>query len=608
MKSFSALLVLIPLAALAATDSSDGARLERGKKQVAAMWRAEDGSAAEQKKFVGDEFVATGAALDGMFARYEEILEQLDGHFLEIERALQRHVELDLGPVDLARQAHGRARSGGAPDGRSVRVEDRDRRAAQLPAHDAAAAPRRGRQMVAAAMGGSAAGAALRAARAGGGAGQDRGAGVGRRTCTSPNTTSSMHHLVDASGARPFPRGMRLISHWNLRDELKADYAAKAWAAEAADDRAGHGAHRRPDDPEDRHQQRDASIGIRSPTRSRRRRPRRSRRARLPAKIDPAREPDTRYRVLLDDFLASRAADPFTPTTPTMIARRFDHDREIPEARFVAMMEEVLTSPLAPRIAKLIEQAARPQARAVRPLVRRLPRARDASRGRARRADAQALSDARRPSKTTSRACLTQLGFAPDRAKFFASHIVVDPSRGAGHAHAVGAARRRSAPAHARRGGRHELQGLQHRGPRDRTQRRADLLALSTSTTRFCRACPTPRSPRRWRSSSRRATSSCSGSASPTPSRSACAPSATIWQTFEIAGVALVDLAVWHWMYAHPKATPAELRDATVGIAKSTWNKYYAPILGTTRLAAPRHLLAHDRRVLCTCPIIPSAT
>ena len=34
-----------------------------------------------------------------------------------------------------------------------------------------------------------------------------------------------MHHLVDEQGRRPFPKGMRLISHWNLRDELKADYA-----------------------------------------------------------------------------------------------------------------------------------------------------------------------------------------------------------------------------------------------------------------------------------------------------------------------------------------------------------------------------------------------
>ena len=52
------------------------------------------------------------------------------------------------------------------------------------------------------------------------------------------------------------------------------------------------------------------------------------------------------------------------------------------------------------------------------------------------------------------------------------------------------------------------------------------------------------------------------------------------WGACEIAAVALVDMAVWHWMYDHPDATPAELKEATIGISKSIWNKYYAPIFG----------------------------
>jgi hypothetical protein len=52
------------------------------------------------------------------------------------------------------------------------------------------------------------------------------------------------------------------------------------------------------------------------------------------------------------------------------------------------------------------------------------------------------------------------------------------------------------------------------------------------------------------------------------------------WQTFEIAGVALVDIAVWHWMYEHPRATLPQLRQATMGIAREIWNRHYAPILG----------------------------
>ncbi|NIR43059.1 MAG: hypothetical protein GWN99_06405, partial [Gemmatimonadetes bacterium] len=34
-----------------------------------------------------------------------------------------------------------------------------------------------------------------------------------------------MHHLLDDDGRRLFPPEMRLLSHWNLRDEIKASYA-----------------------------------------------------------------------------------------------------------------------------------------------------------------------------------------------------------------------------------------------------------------------------------------------------------------------------------------------------------------------------------------------
>ena len=37
-----------------------------------------------------------------------------------------------------------------------------------------------------------------------------------------------MHHLLDADGRRPFPPNLRLLAHWNLRDEIKAQYADRA--------------------------------------------------------------------------------------------------------------------------------------------------------------------------------------------------------------------------------------------------------------------------------------------------------------------------------------------------------------------------------------------
>jgi hypothetical protein len=53
------------------------------------------------------------------------------------------------------------------------------------------------------------------------------------------------------------------------------------------------------------------------------------------------------------------------------------------------------------------------------------------------------------------------------------------------------------------------------------------------------------------------------------------------WATYEIAGVALVDMRVWRWMYAHPDATPEQLRIATIGIARDVWNEFYAPVFGS---------------------------
>ncbi|MFN3270518.1 MAG: hypothetical protein ACK42G_08025, partial [Candidatus Kapaibacteriota bacterium] len=52
------------------------------------------------------------------------------------------------------------------------------------------------------------------------------------------------------------------------------------------------------------------------------------------------------------------------------------------------------------------------------------------------------------------------------------------------------------------------------------------------------------------------------------------------WSAYEIMGVALVDMYVWNWLYKNPNATPEELKQAVISIAKDVWNKYYAPVFG----------------------------
>ena len=52
------------------------------------------------------------------------------------------------------------------------------------------------------------------------------------------------------------------------------------------------------------------------------------------------------------------------------------------------------------------------------------------------------------------------------------------------------------------------------------------------------------------------------------------------WGSYEIMGVALVDMYSWRWLYDNPGATAAQLKGQVIRIAQDVWNKYYARHLG----------------------------
>ena len=40
----------------------------------------------------------------------------------------------------------------------------------------------------------------------------------------------------------------------------------------------------------------------------------------------------------------------------------------------------------------------------------------------------------------------------------------------------------------------------------------------------------------------------------------------------------VLEVKVWKWMYEHPQASAAQLKEAVITIAKDVWNEYYAPV------------------------------
>ena len=407
------------------------ARLQRGLAQVGQFWRDNDGDAAAYEDFVRTNFAGDQAALDDMFNRYERLLEQLDGHMHEINREFRQQMDLDLGPVLPFDEAFG----GYDPSAHVIDdffknklaftailnfpLTTLDQRLKDGPNWnrrqwaEVRLAQRFDKRIPA-----------------------DVNLGIAQAEAAAGQYVAEyniwMYHLVDDKGQRLFPAKMRLLSHWNLRDEIKADYADKE---------TGFAKQRTIQQVMERIvTQSIPQVVVNNPAVdwnpfSNEVRPA----AASDSDAGPAKnpsstaEPNTRYAMFLKTFQASKRADPYSPTAPTHIARRFDEDREIPEARVKKMLEQVLTSPLVAQTAKLIEgRLGRP----LEPFDVWYSGFRPGSKYSESELDQMVAKRYPTPEAYQKDIpnLLIKLGFLPDRAQHVASNIVVDPARGSGHA------------------------------------------------------------------------------------------------------------------------------------------------------------------------------
>ena len=402
-----------------------------------------------------------------------------------------------------------------------------------------------------------------------------------------------MHHLLDNQGQRLFPPKLRLITHWNLRDEIKAQY-----------DRGAVGL------PPQRMIQRvmerivDQSIPqvvINHPRVDWN--PFRNEVQASPVtdfdekafparKITDAAEPDTRYAELLNVFHACRQADPYSPTAPTLIARRFADDRQMSEARVKAMLVELLTSPQFTAVGQLIRQ------RLGRPL-EPFDIWYNGFRPKATYTEAQldALVRKKYPSAAAYRddmpRLLVKLGFSPERASFLQAHIDVEPSRGTGHA--MGAAMHGQK---ARLRTRVEADGMNFKGfniaLHEMGHNIEQTFSLNLVDHTLLQGVPNNAFTEALAMVVQGHDLEMLGLTQPDPQANALKTLNDFWATCEISGMALTDIAVWHWMYDHPQATPAELKAATLQIARALWNQYYAPVFpqrDVTLLAVYSHMI-----------------
>jgi hypothetical protein len=555
--------------------ASQRARAQRGLKQIAEFWRASDGDQAAFEEFVNRNLAGDQAALDTAFNRFQHLMEQAFGHMNEINREFRQQMDLDAGPI----QAYDEMFAGYDPSAHLIddffdnklafvvllnfplttleeRLANGDKWTRRQWA-ETRLAEYFSKRIPA-----------------------EVNLAIAKATADSGQYIAEyniwMRHLIDDRGRRLFPPKMRLLSHWNLRDEIKADYEdaqnglAKQRTIEKVMKRIVT--------------QTIPEAVINNPmldwnpytNEVRAAEEKDSDSAPFKGKVTNAPEPNTRYRHLLEDFRAELQADPYSPNAPTHIARRFDEDRQLPEERVQKMFEQVLTSPVVAQVAALIQK------RLGRPL-EPFDIWYNGFRPKMKYAEAEldAIVSKKYPNAEAYRkdipSLLEKLGFSRERAQFVAENIVVDPARGSGHA--MGASMHQ-AKAHLRtrvdKGGMNykgfniAVHEMGHNVEQTFSMNTIDYYSLNgVPNTAFTEALAFVFQGRDLQ---------LLGLQAPDAQAEALKALNDFWATYEICGVSLVDMRVWHWMYDHPQATPEQLKDAVLQISKDVWNRFYAPV------------------------------
>lgn len=545
---------------------SEKFRVDRGVEQVAGLWRAEDGSSEAFTAFCLESFVADGAALEAFFKKLEFYSEALGGHFNEMSLDKDQPVDLDWGeitPLDIAMNGYNPAAhvSEDLFQSKLAFISLLNFPVYSLQEKDGLGVNWNRRQWAYARMGGS------NTTRLPAEVNQKISAKMAAAGRYISDYNIFMGSLLGPNLKTHFPADMKLISHWGLRDELKARYADKQGLVKQ------HAIYRvmerivRQEIPavminSNRYQWNPFSNYVYDQGQA----------------VEVEREADERYKTFLDTFQAMRLIDAYSPLYPNHISRSFDVGREIPEKEVEAMFRELLSSPQVKKVAALIRKRL---GRKLQPFDIWYPGLRTGSNVPEEELDKivrEKYPDAAAFEKDLPD-ILVQFGFSPERAAYISPKIQVDPARGSGHN-----AQAQSKKFKSRLRTRVPAGGMNYKGfniaLHEFGHAVENVLDLYLIDYYSLAGVPNVAFTEAFAFIFQERDLEVLGIADKDPRQKELKVLDTFWGAYEIMGVSLVDMRAWHWLYDHPQATPAQLREAVVAIAREIWNQYFAPVFG----------------------------
>jgi hypothetical protein len=544
-----------------------GTLLEKGVKHAASLWRSEDGTRAEFADFVKQNYISDPAKRKAVFGKISGYFESLSGNFNEITLDLRKTLDLSIGEIDDIDRMFGNYSAGShvLEDFYSNKIAFTV--ALNFPyftlAEKESLGPGWSREEWAMARLGD-----IFVSRVPAEIDQVLAEATGNAGMYIAEYNIHMGNLRTEEGLRIFPERMVLLSHWNLRDELKANYADKEFGGEKQEmiykvmERII-----RQEIPE---------MVINSPDYEWA--PFSNKVTRSGVEVETTSEPDTRYSHVISIFRALKAVDPYNPEMNTAILRSFSVEMEIAQEEVEAMFDSYLSSPQLVELGRLIRERL---GRELRPydiwydgFKTRSTIAEDflTSKTSALYPDPAAF-------KKAMPSLLRKLGWPAERANYIADKIVVDPARGSGHA--WGAAMKGSV-SHLRT--RISDNGMDYKGYNiaihefghnvEQTISLYDIenyMMSGVPNTGFTEALAFMFQSRDLMLLDIKEDQG---------NKESLQTLDRAWSLMEIMGVGMVEMKVWKWLYENPEATPGQLKTQFIASALDVWNKYFGPVMG----------------------------
>lgn len=567
------------ISTLTSRDNSNKQSIEKGVSQVARLWLETDGDEKAFRSFCEDNYIADPDEKYQVFLKISDYLEGISGHFNEMSLRLQKNLQLDNGPLHPIDEKFGSYSPSShlsddlynnkiafiiALNFPHLTLEEKEALGTDRKAWAYARLGDMFTERIPAAL--------LQAAS---NAESDADIYISQYNIY-------MGHVMNKKGQHLFPKDMILLSHWNLRDEIKANYNKG---------KEGLDKQRTVYEVMKRIISQDIPVEvINSGTYEWNPYTNMVQQENKEVKTTP--ESTVRYQKMLNNFKAMQDIDKYTGNT--YIDRKFNDDMEVALQDVEKLFDEFLSATELKEIGKTISKRLGRKLEAYDiwydgfKARSNLDETKLDAQTQALYPDAAAL-DKKLPD------ILMKLGFSAERANYLADKITVDAARGSGHAWGASMKGQQSrlrtripAAGMNYKGYNIAIHEFGHNVEQTLSLYDVDYYMLSgVPNTAFTEALAFVFQKRDLE---------ILDITDPNPEKQAMEILDKVWSMYEICGVSMLDISVWKWMYAHPDATAEQLKEATIALSKEIWNKYYAPVFGVkdeTVLAVYSHMISY---------------